>query len=321
VWGIGLTAHRLLWAGKGEQALQRLENEISYQVSTWEQKFSDEAVKGNPDLGDFVDVDFADHDNIYSIGLIRFVQRCLKFNPEERHTPFEMKLRIDGTVARLDGLYGDEIKKPRDTIAAGHKVLVEDKKWQSFDIGQQYEPPRKRRRVSISQGISRNYNALVERWSDVSRYPRPNLGQQAQVVFAIDKHIADPEDSDILEDARLRHCWHYLRACILHRVDPNSSTHVVTQWKGKMVTSFELPAKRDILVRLEKMVIPTLLSDDSLGALHDAIRVLEHVVEWSAILVDANGNIGTPFLEKKTELHRGFRDWIFIHPYDVDRND
>lgn len=33
------------------------------------------------------------------------------------------------------------------------------------------------------------------------------------------------------------------------------------------------------------------------------------------MLLDMNGEPNNFYMPEKTELHRGFRDWIFIHPY------
>lgn len=38
-------------------------------------------------------------------------------------------------------------------------------------------------------------------------------------------------------------------------------------------------------------------------------------MRWATLLLDMNGEPNNFYMPEKTELHRGFRDWIFIHPY------
>jgi hypothetical protein len=72
-------------------------------------------------------------------------------------------------------------------------------------------------------------------------------------------------------------------------------------------------SSREVLHRIRDM-IAVLIADEELADLSDTIEVLRHVVDWSLLLLDANGEPTAPLLENKTELHRGFRDWILMNP-------
>ncbi|KAH3967465.1 hypothetical protein HBI24_132720 [Parastagonospora nodorum] len=73
--------------------------------------------------------------------------------------------------------------------------------------------------------------------------------------------------------------------------------------------------------RVLPLIIQMILEFRDNRAYHDlqeAINVLEHAVKWSLALLQYDAEPRTPLLEKKTEMHRGFRDWIFIHPHPAE---
>jgi hypothetical protein len=140
VWGVGLAALYLLWAGKGEEACLQLERDIRDESAGWINEFndnvpSDESTGDNEVLIEWIEM--YEFDPAYSIGLVHLVRRCLSLRPIGRPLLREMKITIDRNIARLNGLYGEDIRKPRGTIYAGHRVLVHEEKFQAFDIGQQ----------------------------------------------------------------------------------------------------------------------------------------------------------------------------------------
>jgi hypothetical protein len=115
----------------------------------WVRTLSEEIEPGDND--GLIDRKRFEPPEIYSIGLVRFIERCLLLSPEFRPDLRSMKTTIDTNIARLDRLYGAEIQKGNAEIAEDHKVyfVAEVEGWSQFDVGQKYEPPRKRRRVSI----------------------------------------------------------------------------------------------------------------------------------------------------------------------------
>jgi hypothetical protein len=351
VWAVGLVAHRLLWAGKGQYELGLLNKHIAHRMNSWADKLSDGALENDQDLGSLVDpssldhkihtrdllvsdpklntmdrrldatvriYDLSEHVPIYSIGLIRIIRDCLQYHPEQRPNLLQMKDIIDSAITRLDNLYGTEIQKLREDTSRYHRVIVEEEKWAAFDLGQQYEPPRKRRRVSISSESTKgaDYIRHVDEWSDISTRPSPE--QQADAIIAIETWLDTPKNRHhCKEEPRLQPCFQYLRACIMHRVVPDEPTHVVTKWEHIMVQSFTPVARRDLARLLIGTIIPQLLGDESLSELHDTLRVMSHAARWAELLMVCTGEPILPVLNDKTELHRGFRDWVMIQPYDI----
>jgi hypothetical protein len=351
VWAVGLVAHRLLWAGKGNDHfnnchLTQLNEHVGYRMQGWLDTFENAGLTHN--LGSFVDktspyhpvhnndlspsdedfrvaaYDLTNHEGIYSIELINFIHDCLNYHPDERPDLYTMKSTIDTAISRLDELYGDENRKPRERTAMGHTVLVENERWSAFDIGQQYEPPRKRRKVSVdplTNIAGHDYNKHVAAWSDVSNYPRPSPEQQAEAIQAIEDFLNLKRNSHHFdEDPKLRYCFQYLRTCLFQRVAPDAPTHVVTTWHAELTHSFTLYAKKELLRLIRGYVIPRLLEkDDSPIEMRDALRVLDHAAQWGGFLLDLDGEPKSPVLDDKTELHRGFRDWVMIDPFDKNR--
>jgi hypothetical protein len=268
--------------------------------------------------------DLTNHESIYSIGLINLIRDCLNYHPDERPDLYTMKSTIDTAISRLDELYGDAIKRPRERTAMGHTVLLEDERWSAFDIGQQYEPPRKRRKVfmdPLTDIVADDYIKHVAKWSDEAQYPRPSPEQQAEAIQAIEDFLNLKRNSHHFdEDPKLRYCFQYLRTCLFQRVAPDAPTHVVTTWHAALPHSFTLSAKKELLRLIRGYVIPRLLEkDDSPIELGDALRVMDHAAQWGGFLLDLGGEHKSPALDDKTELHRGFRDWVMIDPFDKNR--
>jgi hypothetical protein len=66
-------------------------------------------------------------------------------------------------------------------------------------------------------------------------------------------------------------------------------------------------------------IIPDLLEDDATSELHETLSVLSHAAKWAKLLLACDGEPTTPAFNDKTELHRGFRDWVMMEPYYPNR--
>jgi hypothetical protein len=342
----------MLWAGKGQNELDLLSDHIVHRMRSWDEKLSNSALANDQDLGSLVDppspnhkvhtsdlmvsdpklngsdrrwdvairtYDLSDHVPMYSIGLIRLIRDCLQYHPDQRLDLLLMKERTDSAIARLDDLYGGEIQKPRRDANDSHRVVVEDKKWSAFNIGQEYMPPKaiKRRRLSLNPETKADkynkYNEIVEDWSQIST--RPSLEQQAKAIIAVETWLETrPNKYHFDDEPRLRPCFQHLRACIMHRVAPSEPTHVATKWTELMTQSFNPVMRRDLATLIFHTVVSKLLEDDTLSDLHDTLHVMSHAAKWGEILVRCTFEPKSPALNEKTELHRGFHDWVMIQP-------
>jgi hypothetical protein len=84
VWGVGLAALYLLWAGKGEEACLQLERDIRDESAGWINEFndnvpSDESIGDNEVLIEWIEM--YEFDPAYSIGLVHLVRRCPESPP------------------------------------------------------------------------------------------------------------------------------------------------------------------------------------------------------------------------------------------------
>ncbi|KAH5093731.1 hypothetical protein HBI73_126440 [Parastagonospora nodorum] len=332
IWAVGVVAYRLLWAGKGTDAVIKQKDDIMQETEAWQTRFG--KPKLPKDLGGLYD-DFQEPPDIYSSGLVHLVQRCLNYRPENRPGLPEMKNIVDAKLRRLDLLYGDEIKKVKEAIAEPHKV------WSSavgepakrFAIGSRYDPPRKRRRVNLDDSNSLAYQAIVDDWVVTMSSPQPSLASQAKIVDAM-MNSADKSDNDdirfLMDDDNLRHSFHYLISCLSTRVAPDAPVHYVKDWGEEVQETFMsvqdslrrgyedwAPVPQRVLPLIVQM-IPEFRDNRAYHDLQEAINVLEHAVKWSLALLQYDAEPRTPLLEKKTEMHRGFRDWIFIHPHPAE---
>lgn len=185
IWGVGLVALELLYAGRGPGANAVLDDRISNLSQNWNEVLQ-ERTEVDEDDGLF-DRERFDPPEFYSIGLVRIIERCLRYLPASRPGLYEMKAIIDTNIARLNSLYGDKVRKGHADIAEDHKVhLAAEPTLSQFNICQDYESPRKCRRLSIDTEMLDEYRNIVDEWTDASTFPRPDLPTQAQVLDTIE---------------------------------------------------------------------------------------------------------------------------------------
>ena len=308
--------------------MEQQKREIMQDIHGW-----NETLPSDERQGLFEDLEH--HPDIYSSGLIRLIQRCLHYEPESRPELLEMKNIADAQLRRLELLYGDEIKKVKEAIAEPHRV------WSSavgepakpFAIGSRHSSPRKRRRIDLDDGNLLAYQAIVDDWIVTMSSPQPSFASQAIIIEAMTNSADNSEDDEIrglIDDGDLRHSFHYLISCLSTRVAPNAPVHHIREWgEGEKEAFMSVqdslrkgirylePVKQRVLALIGK-IISEFRENRAYHDLQEPINVLEHAVKWSTALLQHDAEPRTPLLEKKTEMHRGFRDWIFIHPHPAE---
>jgi hypothetical protein len=315
---VGLVAYRLLWAGKGSAALQELDADLSTELSSWKTILEDVAELDEKD--GLVEIASSDALQIYSVGLLRFVEHCLRYLPASRPSLAEMKTTIDLNINRLGRLYGAEIRKGQDEIAEDHRVYLTNEvdKWRPFAIGQDYEPPRKRRKITLDAAADAEYSKIFEDWNNATVFPRPEMPTHAAVLLSMAARVrvsAHQEINELHDDASYKYSYDYLMACLKARTAPDAPVDIITEYTSDdFLPSFGATIKTEVICRIADLMIPELLEDESLSEQHDAIRVLQQVVRWATFVLGLDAEPTAPELKDKTEMHRAFRDWIFIQP-------
>jgi hypothetical protein len=95
----------------------------------------------------------------YSVRLCQVISRCLRYNPARRMSLEKLRRVSDDNLSRLDRMYGDEIRKDKDAIAEEFRLeyTKEDSdEWAQYAIGQEFAPPRKRRKTDSAGEFKRD---------------------------------------------------------------------------------------------------------------------------------------------------------------------
>ncbi|KAF1915765.1 kinase-like domain-containing protein [Ampelomyces quisqualis] len=319
IWGIGIIAYLLLSAGSTQNSYARAQEKMAVDAKAWVHDFATTDVEHHP-TGSFLTDEMDNFSDIHSLGLIRLVNQCLQYRPADRPTLQDMKYKIDANIERLDRMYGDEIKKKGKAIASEHTVLYgqNNKRRNEFNIGNGYEPPRKRQRIHLTAQQATEYRTLVDSWADTTRYPRPDSASQTNLVRTIDHAVGNSQDEEITkiyDNDSLRHAYNYMLSCMRYRLDEDATFSWYTEWNDDLQKSFTQKNKVALLRHLHKILVSKLLNDSHTIELEHAIRAFEHALEWALFLLEKQGEPLTPVLDEKTQIHRALRDWIFVHPY------
>jgi hypothetical protein len=191
-------------------------------------------------------------------------------------------------------------------------------KWRPFAIGQDYEPPRKRRKITLDAAADAEYRKIVKDWNNATVFPRLDLPTQAAVLLSMAPRIqvsAHQEINEFHYDPSYKYSYDYLMACLKARIAPDAPVDIITEYTSDdFLPSFGPTIKTEVLRRIADLMIPELLEDESLIQQHDAIRILQEVVRWATFVLRLDAEPTAPELKDKTEMHRAFRDWIFIQP-------
>lgn len=327
IWAIGLMAYRMIYAGNGEGARNGIGTEMRDRARIeWPDELTTTVSKGKQNKfakRSIIPDNFELIPEKYSLKLLRVIKSCLVYHPDHRMELYQLESIVNAELASLDRLYGDLYKKDVDDVDDGHKILQseENKQYDKFAIGQRYNPPRKRRRLDPTTEQDTAYRGLVVEWSNQTAYPRPDLASQARLITVIEDFVKSSEDArikDMRTDKSMHHCFQYLFACLKPRIAPDAPVAHVTSWDEEegLEDAFQSAEyRREVLKTLGGEIAMTLLGNKKHAAPNDALHALDHVVRWAQLLLEMDGEPNKPYMEGKTELHRGFRDWIFIHPY------
>ena len=259
----------------------------------------------------------------YSVRLCQVISRCLRYNPERRMSLEKLRRVSDDNLSRLDRMYGDEIRKDKDAIAEEFRLeyTTEDSdEWAQYAIGQEFAPPRKRRKTDSAGEFEERLTSLVTKWASKAVYPRPSTEVQDEVLKHVDNLISSSTEEAIrIFRERKAHltAWQYLCSSIGRYTSSQRDVYVATDITIEALQeSLERKTKRAVLMLLRETVLELALEAAS-GDQKTGLHTLQHVVMWGLVLLEINAEPVTPRLSDKTEMHRGMASFILDQPSGV----
>ena len=229
----------------------------------------------------------------------------------------------DDNLSRLDRMYGEEIRKGRDAIADEFKLeyAKEDSdEWAQYAIGQEFVPPRKRRKTDSAGEFEERLTRLVTNWASKAVYPRPSTEVQDEVLKHVDNLISSSTEEAIRifrERKAYLTAWQYLCSSIGRYTSSQRDVYVATDITIEALQeSLERKTKKAVLMLLRETVLELALKSAS-GDQKTGLHTLQHVVMWGLVLLEINAEPVTPRLSDKTEMHRGMASFILDQPSGV----
>ncbi|RYN62911.1 hypothetical protein AA0118_g5020 [Alternaria tenuissima] len=259
----------------------------------------------------------------YSVRLCQVISRCLRYNPERRMSLEKLRRVSDDNLSRLDRMYGEEIRKGKDAIADEFKLEYTNEdsdEWAQYAIGQEFVPPRKRRKTDSAGEFEERLTSLLIDWASEAIYPRPSTEVQDEVLKHVDNLISSSSEKAI-EIFREREAyltaWQYLCSSIGRYTSSQRDVYVATDITIEVLQeSLERNTKREVLMLLRETVLELALEAAS-GDQKTGLYALQHVVMWGLVLLEINAEPVTPRLGDKTEMHRGMASFILDQPSGV----
>ena len=259
----------------------------------------------------------------YSVRLCQVISRCLRYKPERRMSLEKLRRATDDNLSRLDRMYGDEIRKDKDAIADEFKLeyTTEDSdEWARYAIGQDFVPPRKRRKTDSAGKFEERLSRLVTNWAPEAVHPRPSTEVQDDVLNLVDDLISSSKE-EAIETFRQREAyltaWRYLCSSIRKYTSSQRDVYVADDITIEVLRrSLERNTKREVLMLLHETVLELALEAASEDR-KNGLQTLQHAVMWGLVLWDINAEPVTPRLSDKTEMHRGVASFILDQPSGV----
>ncbi|KAI4633858.1 uncharacterized protein J4E87_001024 [Alternaria ethzedia] len=345
IWSLAMTTWALMVAhNKGTDFY----DEADERCKTW--VYNDELKKGNVSQKEGIfPRRLSELPKEYSVGLCEVVSECLRYDPDGRPSLEKLRKVIDDQLARLDRMYGDEIKKPEGTIVDDFKLAYtpeESDTWAQFALGQTVEPPRKRRKTDDAGAFKDELAKVINDWKSKSRYPVSGAADR-DALSSVDQIINDWKPESIVKfraNLPQLHAWRYLSTCIRKRTSPeayvyrydNDNEQDPSETLKRDNKRTVLETLRDVVVPIAKNVARIVASEaaeeNGEEATHAEIEgtpnmisldTLRHAIEWGLVLLNVGVEPRNPRLSEKTEMHRGMLDFLFKEPsgvYDYDPN-
>lgn len=166
----------------------------------------------------------------FSVELCKLVAGCLYPHPRDRLIVEEVGETARAQLAKLDTMYGAEIKKAYDEIAEAPKVRLPRKRGHGdFAIENKFGSLHKRRRIEqLPEGPNYNsYKALIQEWNVRPVPARPNVicrEVMAEIRSTWNHRIVVEEP--ILDRQLANVPWHYFYSCVQKRVDWTEEVYV-----------------------------------------------------------------------------------------------
>ncbi|KAF2027863.1 hypothetical protein EK21DRAFT_114353 [Setomelanomma holmii] len=250
----------------------------------------------------------------YSIDLPNTILECMRYHPDSRPNLDSLQTRIQEDLDRLDKLYGDRIRQNEDHMPQKLRPRLKRESDDAFALRKAYSSAKKRRAVSEEHfresEDADKYRKHVEKWNDLSEFPRPTKEEQVEFLQTLDSFVMGTEDepSPYTEELHDRYTWQHLISTLKKRVDPNLPVYQITNIESDFVaTAFRQAAKENVLGLLLDMI-------NGLPAPTTAVIAFAHAAKWALHLLAWEGIPEKPKLQDKTDMYRGLRDYVFHVP-------
>jgi hypothetical protein len=224
----------------------------------------------------------------YNSDLYEVVSDCLKFHHEERPNLEDLKKTIDNNLAKLDRMYGEEIRKSENSIMDDFKLEYkkeERDEWALFSVGGKFPPPRKRRRVEIPGALEARLLELANDWNSGTRISTWSAADYGELDI-IDIMIESSDRNNIPEfrDHRPnRLAWRYLFSCVSKRMSPKSDVYDSAGFTREEVQeSLKHETKRTVLTMFRDTALRIAIETDKDAAEEADQEIIEDTVEDSA---------------------------------------
>ncbi|KAH9861389.1 hypothetical protein J1614_011135 [Plenodomus biglobosus] len=331
VWSVGIAAWQLMQATRGVDAFDQYLFDKVQQFRTDPKFFTGGVLK--PGEGLFpTSLSDAEMPTEYSVDLCRFVKSCLQYHPEGRPDVATLLQTAEQRLALLDRTHRHEFSNTKQTILDEFRPEYgPDEKFSAFSIGEKFERPAKRRRVDIAAEDRFEYDVHINEWKNENEYPRPSRQTQLESMEGIraffnskrsgDENYAQvwakyDDDTDALP-ANI--AWRHLYSTICKEIDPTAKVYDFAvnpkpRYNYAFTNYFKITCLHDLLDH----VLPPFLENENWSEHRDALRALEHALQWGLMLLRMRGEPTEPLLEDMTAMHRAVADWVLVPESGID---
>jgi hypothetical protein len=272
----------------------------------------------------------------YSVYLFTFLDKCLRYDYQQRPTLAEMRVEINEQLAKMDRRSHDEYKRSREDILPEFQVPFPSLN-QEFSPGQMFEPSKKRRKPNNSQDpvkdekARQEYQELVREWNNAAELEASQEQQrllwrdferEAWDVGSDDYLVEydDPVDSPRTEDPGvLGLAITRAMAIIRKRVDPEAEQIQLLDFEDfglspkEAYSAFSADLKLWVLENIRAFVANNWNDEES--PQYRIRSCLVHAVLWGKLLMTWGGILEEGEQLKRPSLfHRAILDFVIHDP-------
>ncbi|KAH7409791.1 kinase-like domain-containing protein [Phaeosphaeria sp. MPI-PUGE-AT-0046c] len=253
----------------------------------------------------------------YSVHLYQTLARCLMTRPDDRYSLDELKKIINLERLRIDRRYGDELKRSHDEMDDDFAVQLtkEQKDSRGFTLATRFSPAKKRRKVNLdelSDELRTQIADLVRDWNDPDDYAKLTKHELMPMIEDLKNRAEGGMSLD--ENTPEYVAMRYFISTLCKYVSKSIPAYVYWKqdWKFEFADPLSIGHRRFVLEHILDDVIPAL--EQSQSNTLDAVRILEHAIEWGIMLITADGEPRESKLIEPSVLHLAVHQFVFKTP-------